>query len=380
MPDPVTVPLSGSGLPTQLVRGAARRRHVVARAGGAHGLPRGHPPRARLGARARRRRRGGAHRRGALGRRRHPSGAVGAAGVDAAPAAGRHRRADERRRPDRCRCRAWVRCSRSTRGRRTTPTCCRTRRWRTPPSRAAWSRSTSRARSPWSASRGPRSCDPRSASTPPGVAGRRRRRRVAVGGAARCRPARRRAATSARICRRRRGTAWAPSGSSTAGAGSSACATASPRVVPVMGLPKGVREVDLTAVAVSRDGTRMALLVRRGTRVEPLVARLENTARERAGLGAAAHRVGHHRGGRPRLAGRRHARSSSAARAPRRSRSWRWAWAPPACAAQALRRARSRSPRARVARPSSAPAQDLYRNGGSTWTRLAAGTDPTYPG
>ena len=49
-------------------------------------------------------------------------------------------------------------------------------------------------------------------------------------------------------------------------------------VVPVMGLPKGVREVDLTAVAVSRDGTRMALLVRRGTRVEPLVARLENTA------------------------------------------------------------------------------------------------------
>jgi hypothetical protein len=25
-------------------------------------------------------------------------------------------------------------------------------------------------------------------------------------------------------------------------------------------------------------------------------------------------------------------------------------------------------------------AQDLYRNGGSTWTRLGPGTDPTYPG
>jgi hypothetical protein len=47
--------------------------------------------------------------------------------------------------------------------------------------------------------------------------------------------------------------------------------------VPIAELPEGVRDRDLLAVSISRDGTRAALLVRRGTRVEPMVARIGRT-------------------------------------------------------------------------------------------------------
>jgi hypothetical protein len=45
--------------------------------------------------------------------------------------------------------------------------------------------------------------------------------------------------------------------------------------MPVAEMPTGVTDGDLISASVSRDGTRMALLVSRGTRVEPLVARVE---------------------------------------------------------------------------------------------------------
>ena len=48
--------------------------------------------------------------------------------------------------------------------------------------------------------------------------------------------------------------------------------------VPVSGLPDGMDDGDLVGAAVSRDGTRMALLVQRGSRVEPMVARVERGA------------------------------------------------------------------------------------------------------
>jgi hypothetical protein len=48
--------------------------------------------------------------------------------------------------------------------------------------------------------------------------------------------------------------------------------------MPVDGLPRGVRDADIRAVSVSRDGTRLAMLVRRGSFVEPMVARIERSA------------------------------------------------------------------------------------------------------
>jgi hypothetical protein len=47
------------------------------------------------------------------------------------------------------------------------------------------------------------------------------------------------------------------------------------REVPVVGLPDDVVVGDISAASVSRDGTRIALLVQRGSRVEPMVARVE---------------------------------------------------------------------------------------------------------
>ena len=47
------------------------------------------------------------------------------------------------------------------------------------------------------------------------------------------------------------------------------------RPVPVDGLPTGLTDRNLLSVAVSRDGTRMALLVQRGTRIQPMVARVD---------------------------------------------------------------------------------------------------------
>ncbi len=49
-------------------------------------------------------------------------------------------------------------------------------------------------------------------------------------------------------------------------------------VVPVEGWPDGVKDSSIRAAAVSRDGTRIALLVRRGSFVEPMVARIERSA------------------------------------------------------------------------------------------------------
>ena len=48
--------------------------------------------------------------------------------------------------------------------------------------------------------------------------------------------------------------------------------------IAVTGLPAGVQDSDLLSVAISRDGTRAGLLIRRGTRVEPMVARVERAA------------------------------------------------------------------------------------------------------
>jgi hypothetical protein len=45
----------------------------------------------------------------------------------------------------------------------------------------------------------------------------------------------------------------------------------------VADLPEGVRDRDLLAVSITRDGTRAALLVRQGARVEPMVARIGRT-------------------------------------------------------------------------------------------------------
>jgi hypothetical protein len=150
-------------------------------------------------------------------------------------------------------------------------------------------------------------------------------------------------------------------------------------VVPVMGLPKGVRESDLTGVAVSRDGTRMALLVRRGTRVEPLVARLENSV-ESVRVSAPqriesviteAVDLAWQDADTLLVLGRSGASSLEVV----------------ALGVGASRVRRAGAPEGAVtiaAGPGRATlvgtAQDLYRNGGSTWNRLAPGTDPTYPG
>ena len=48
-----------------------------------------------------------------------------------------------------------------------------------------------------------------------------------------------------------------------------------PTPIPIAELPSGVADRGLIAAAVSRDGTRMALLVQRGTRIEPMVARID---------------------------------------------------------------------------------------------------------
>jgi hypothetical protein len=49
------------------------------------------------------------------------------------------------------------------------------------------------------------------------------------------------------------------------------------REVPVVGLPEDVAAADISAASVSRDGTRIALLVQRGSRIEPMVARIERS-------------------------------------------------------------------------------------------------------
>jgi len=48
--------------------------------------------------------------------------------------------------------------------------------------------------------------------------------------------------------------------------------------VDVSGLPEGLTDADILDAQAARDGTRIALLVRRGSRIEPMVARIERTA------------------------------------------------------------------------------------------------------
>jgi hypothetical protein len=150
-------------------------------------------------------------------------------------------------------------------------------------------------------------------------------------------------------------------------------------VVPVMGLPKGVRESDLTGVAVSRDGTRMALLVRRGTRVEPLVARLENSV-ENVRVSAPqriesviteAVDLAWQDADTLLVLGRSGASSLEVVALGVGSARVRRAGAPEGAVTIAAGPGRATLV---------GTAQDLYRNGGSTWNRLGPGTDPTYPG
>jgi hypothetical protein len=149
--------------------------------------------------------------------------------------------------------------------------------------------------------------------------------------------------------------------------------------VPVVGLPEGVSDKDVLAVAVARDGTRMAILVRRGTRVEPMVARIERTG------------------------------ESVRVAAPRRIESviteavdlaWRDAdtlvvlGSTGASSLEVLQLGVGTSRLRRTGAPegaitlAAAPERtilvgadgDLFRSTGSTWARLGAGSDPVYPG
>ncbi len=153
--------------------------------------------------------------------------------------------------------------------------------------------------------------------------------------------------------------------------------TATP--VPIAGLPEGVSDKDVFAVSVARDGTRLAFLVRRGTRVEPMVARIERTG------------------------------VSVRVSAPRRIESvvteavdlaWRDAdtlavlGTTGASSLEVLQLSVGTSQLRRTGAPAgavtlaAAPARTLlvgaedglYRSTGSTWTRFATGADPVYPG
>ena len=154
---------------------------------------------------------------------------------------------------------------------------------------------------------------------------------------------------------------------------------ADPVVVPVSGLPDDVTDRDLVAVAVSRDATRMGLLVQRGSRVEPMVARIERT------------------GDRVRVSAPRRVDSQL-------TESFDLAWADSgtlvvlgASGRTSLEVLQFSVGTTRV-RPLSAPegalsvaagpsrsllvgtADTLYTSVGASWNRLGAATDPVYPG
>jgi hypothetical protein len=154
---------------------------------------------------------------------------------------------------------------------------------------------------------------------------------------------------------------------------------AEPVVVPVSGLPDEVEDSDLVAAAVSRDGTRMALLVQRGSRTEPVIARIERT------------------GDRVRVAAPRRVDSQL-------TESLDLAWADSGTLAVlgasgrtslevvqfsvgTTRARRLSAPEGSVsvaAGPSRAllagTAEALFTSVGASWNRLADATDPVYPG
>jgi hypothetical protein len=149
--------------------------------------------------------------------------------------------------------------------------------------------------------------------------------------------------------------------------------------VPVMGLPKGVRDKDIVAVAVSRDGARVALLVQRGTRVEPLLARVEYTGetvrvsgpQRIESLITEATDLAWQDATSLLVLGTSGASSLEVVALSVGSSKIRRSGAPEGAVTIAAGPGRATL----VGTPT-----ELFRNGGSTWTRLAAGVDPTYPG
>ena len=149
--------------------------------------------------------------------------------------------------------------------------------------------------------------------------------------------------------------------------------------MPVAEMPTGVTDADLISAAVSRDGTRMALLVGRGTRVEPLVARIERV------------------GDQVRVASPRRVESTL-------TEAVDLAWADADTLAvlgtsgasslevllldvgsSRLRRVGAPEEAATLAAAPSRPvligaAGAIYRSSGSTWTKITEGQYPVYPG
>ena len=149
--------------------------------------------------------------------------------------------------------------------------------------------------------------------------------------------------------------------------------------VPVMGLPKGVADQDLLAVAVARDGARVALLVRRGTRVEPMVARLESTAevvrvsapQRIESVVTEALDLAWQDADTLLVLGRSGASSLEVLSLAVGGSRLRRTSAPEGALTLAAGPGRATLVGTKAA---------LFRNGGTTWSRLADGIDPVYPG
>jgi hypothetical protein len=149
--------------------------------------------------------------------------------------------------------------------------------------------------------------------------------------------------------------------------------------VPVVGLPEGVTDADVIAVAVARDGTRIAILVRRGPRVEPMVARVERTGdqvrvsapRRVEAVVTAALDIAWQDADTLMVLGTSGASSLEVLQFGVGSSRVRSTSAPEGAATLA----------AGPGRVTLLGSQDsLFRNTGSSWARLVDGTDPTYPG
>lgn len=149
--------------------------------------------------------------------------------------------------------------------------------------------------------------------------------------------------------------------------------------VPVTDLPAGVTDRGLLSVAVSRDGTRLAMLVRRGTRVEPLVARIErfgDTVRVAAprrieGIVTEAIDLAWLDADTLAVLGTSGASSLEVLQLPLGYGPIRRTGAPEGSVTLA----------AAPGRPIVVGADTgIYRNSGSTWTRVVDGTFPVYPG